>query len=281
MPDIQRIPFHEDELYAIIDERTGKEYVLPKRFCEIFRLSWAGQHSKLTRSPLFSKCINKILMQLPGDTIPREVLLLERRMVDAWLMRISVERVADDLKEKLLRYQEECAHVLDTYFSTGAVLNPRLTADVTGPWDMLAQMVEAGRRHAEQIRTIEAQQHAQMQATIEAQRQALEALTSSARAETKADHALHSQDWQTLRQYVCVHRLDHQLPPSDQSAYGTWLSGYCLQNNIPVYEIRPADRPYAKENQYHAGTIEDTLPGWLKRRYAQATLHVISPQGAL
>ena len=80
MPDIQRIPFHDDELYAMVDERTGKEYVLPKRFCEIFRLNWTGQHAKLTKNPLFSKRVQKISMQLPGDTQTRDVLLLERGM---------------------------------------------------------------------------------------------------------------------------------------------------------------------------------------------------------
>lgn len=210
MADIQRIPFHEDELYAITDDRTGKEYVLPKPMADMFGLTWRAQLAKLTKNKLFAKGTMK--MSTPTSGGEQEALVLERRLVHAWLLSIDIKRVALPLQAKLLRYQDECASVLDAYFSTGVAINPR-TAEVTGPWDMLAQMVEAGRKHAEQIRALEAQQHAQMAATIETQAKAIEALSASSRAEAKAEHALHGQDWKTLRQYVCARQLEHQLPP--------------------------------------------------------------------
>ena len=152
--------------------------------------------------------------------------------------------------------------------------------------DLLVQMAEAYRLQEQRLLAVEAaQQEDQRQrlehqaALIASQSQAIEALQQSTRAETKADHALHGQEWVTLRQYACIHALEHQFPPSDQHAFGTWLSGYCLQNNIPIYEIRPADRAYAKENQYHAGTIALTLPSWLSRRHGQTNLIHFPEQG--
>lgn len=64
--------------------------------------------------------------------------------------------------------------------------------------------------------------------------------------------------------------LAHQFPVSLQSDYGKWLTGYCAEHGIPVYKTAPADRRWATENTYHAGTIGQTLSGWLLRRSGQA-----------
>ncbi|HEY5865115.1 MAG TPA: phage antirepressor N-terminal domain-containing protein, partial [Candidatus Tectomicrobia bacterium] len=62
MPDLQCIDFHGHDLYSLRDDQTGKEYVLPKRFCEIFQISWPGQHAKLTKNQLFRQGVKKILI---------------------------------------------------------------------------------------------------------------------------------------------------------------------------------------------------------------------------
>src|ERR1041385_67548 len=92
---IQYVPFYDDTLAVVVDEATGKEYILPKPMVEIFGLSWAGQFAKLTKNQLFAKGIKKIL--IPSQRGEQETLLLERRLVHAWLLSISVERV---LREK-------------------------------------------------------------------------------------------------------------------------------------------------------------------------------------
>jgi hypothetical protein len=124
MADIQRIPFHDDELYAVVDERTGKRYVLPKPMVELFGLRWQAQFAKLTKNQIFAKGITKIMIPTAGGE--QEAILLEQRLVHAWLLSIDSKRVAEAYREKLLRYQEECADVLDAYFTKGIALNPRL-----------------------------------------------------------------------------------------------------------------------------------------------------------
>jgi hypothetical protein len=96
-----------------------------------------------------------------------------------------------------------------------------------------------------------------------------------AQVNAKADLALTQQQWITLRQYVFVNKLTRQLPPARMTEYGKWLTGYCVERNIPVSREPVADRPYDAENRYHVGTIEATLPGWLQRRDGQAALRIL------
>jgi hypothetical protein len=136
---LQQISFHNDTLYVIIDERTGKEYVLPKPMSDMFGLDWSGQFKKLKRNQIFSKGID--FHAIPSAGGMQQTVLLERRLVHAWLLSIDVNRVAPEYREKLLRYQEECASVLDAYFTQGAAINPRMHAD--------PQMSSIEHQHAE------------------------------------------------------------------------------------------------------------------------------------
>ena len=101
------------------------------------------------------------------------------------------------------------------------------------------------------------------------------AKADAAQANQKADLALLGQQWVTLRQYAAVHQLTHQLTPALQNEYGKWLAGHCLQIGMPVYKAHPSDVVWSTENTYHSGTIQATLPGWLRRRFAQTALQVI------
>ena len=269
MTDIQKIPFHEDELHAVVDERTGKQYVLPKRLCDIFKLSWPTQYAKLTKNQLFRKGISKIT--IPSGHGEQETLILEIGLVHAWLLSISPERVALEMREKLLRYQEECSKVLHDYFTKGIAVNPRTTTS----WDVICQLAEAGRQQEQRINALEAAQMAQAQQLIEQQGTLILTLQRTADAHAQAALALKQQEWVTLRQYVFTNDLARQLPPGLQSTYGKWLAGYCLEHNIPVSRERVGDRPYEAENRYHVGTIEATLPGWLARREGQHALTLV------
>lgn len=131
--------------------------------------------------------------------------------------------------------------------------------------DLLVQMAEAYRR-------IEAEQAAQKDALITAQAQTIEALSTSQRAEHKADRAVEELQWVSIRQYVYLHALSAQLPPPLQKDYGTWLSGYCVEQNIPTYKAQPNGQQWSVENTYPVGEIKATLMPWLARRTSQITL---------
>jgi hypothetical protein len=58
-----------------------------------------------------------------------------------------------------------------------------------------------------------------------------------------------------------------------QMTYGTWLTGYCLEQGIPVEDRGVGDRHYKTEHAYHAETITQTLPPWLQRREGQLDIY--------
>lgn len=104
------------------------------------------------------------------------------------------------------------------------------------------------------------------QATIAAQADALQ-------AKAMALQALQDQQWVTIHQYVVQNRLEHQMPESAQRTYGTWLAGYCLERRLHVYKIGMING--WDINTYHAGTIRDTIEGWLLRQTAQQHLTLV------
>lgn len=136
--NIQRIPFHDDELLVVTDERTGKEYVLPKPMVEMLGLQWRAQLAKLTKNKVFSKGVLKSNIPTAGGV--QEAVLLERRFVHVWLLSIDVNRVADGLQAKLLRYQEECADALDAYFEKGIAVRPSISKSQASPAPLLHEL---------------------------------------------------------------------------------------------------------------------------------------------
>ena len=246
-PIIQHIPFHEDELYAIVDERTGKEYVLPKPMADMFGLAWNGQLAKFRKSQLFSKGMQKMCIPSPGGE--QEAILLERRFVHAWLLSIDAKRLPVALQEKLLRYQEECADVLDAYFTKGVAVNPRGT-EVTGPWDTLAQMVESGRRQALEIHALKEEQDRQKDGLIASQQKAIEALQQASLANNKADIALEEVHRTTVEVFILGNKLLPQFPMSEWGRIGAWLGNWCSMYNMEVLPVPVVGKPWGTENSY-------------------------------
>ena len=121
---IQRVPFHSDEILTVKDERTEKEYVLPKAIAQTLGLNWSGQRQRLQRNKLFAQGV--CIMHFPSDGGEQNTLLLERRLFHAWLMTIETNRLANaDARRKILLYQHEAAAALDAYWTTGLAVNPR------------------------------------------------------------------------------------------------------------------------------------------------------------
>ncbi len=117
------IPFYEDTLLVWSDPQSSTAYVAPKPMVDYFGLTWQSQHEKLTQNQLFREGIR--FRVVPSEGGPQRTMLLERRLVHPWLLSIPVGRVRPQFQEKLLRYQRECAALLDAYFTTGIAVNPR------------------------------------------------------------------------------------------------------------------------------------------------------------
>ena len=94
-------------------------------------------------------------------------------------------------------------------------------------------------------------------------------------AEQKADLALAGQQWLTLREYVYLHRLERQFPRTLHGEFGKYITGYCVQQEIPTRAQGVADRHYGQENAYHTEVIHRLLLPWLHRRFGQQHLKIL------
>jgi P22_AR N-terminal domain len=106
------INFHGDEIEAI--ERDGELWVAIPKLCQNLGIDISTQREKIFSEPT----------RFGGRVIPcpspgglQETLCIPVERVAAWLFSINANRVREDLRPKLILYQNECADVLHTYWS--------------------------------------------------------------------------------------------------------------------------------------------------------------------
>jgi hypothetical protein len=113
------VPFHEDVL--VIASHDGEPHVVMKTLVENMGLTWQPQHAKLTDK--FASTITMIVT-VGEDGKQREMVGLPLRKLPGWLYSINPSKVAPELRDKIVRYQEECDEVLWKYWTTGFVGRP-------------------------------------------------------------------------------------------------------------------------------------------------------------
>ncbi|OTA14292.1 antirepressor [Xenorhabdus beddingii] len=115
------VPFYDDELYVV--EHNNEPYVPMKPIVEGMGMDWASQYTKIKQR--FSTCVVNITMQLPGDKQHRDVVCLALRKLVGWLATINPSRVKASIRDKVIRYQNECDDALYEYWTKGIAVNPR------------------------------------------------------------------------------------------------------------------------------------------------------------
>ena len=120
MKEVKVVNFYGDKLYLV--EFDGEPYIPLRPIVENLGLYWNTQRRKLIFDPTRWQ-IQMVKIKTNGGT--QEMLCLPLRKLPAWLMSISPRKVKPELREKLLRYQEECDKVLWDYWMKGQAVNPR------------------------------------------------------------------------------------------------------------------------------------------------------------
>lgn len=114
------VPFHNAELYLI--EFNGQPYTPMKPIVEGMGLDWAAQFNKLKQK--FASTIAEIAM-VANDGKSRSMLCLPMRKLAAWLYSVNANKVKPELRDTVIKYQEECDDVLWDYWTKGKAVNPR------------------------------------------------------------------------------------------------------------------------------------------------------------
>lgn len=116
------VPFHNAELYIV--EFNGQPYTPMKPIVDGMGLTWQSQHRKLTENHGRWGII-KMMIPTLGDL--QEMVCLPLRKLLAWLTTISPSKVKPELRNTVIKYQEECDDVLWDYWTKGKAVNPRTT----------------------------------------------------------------------------------------------------------------------------------------------------------
>ncbi|EMD3058109.1 hypothetical protein VQZ33_002920 [Salmonella enterica] len=116
------VPFHGDALYVV--NHNSEPYTPMKPIVKGMGLDWKSQRTKIKQR--FAK--GGVEITIPTDGGPQRMLCLPLRKLAGWLTTISPNKVKPEIRDKVIRYQEECDDVLYDYWTKGVVINPRKTS---------------------------------------------------------------------------------------------------------------------------------------------------------
>ncbi|WP_320728294.1 phage antirepressor N-terminal domain-containing protein [Enterobacter ludwigii] len=117
--NMMTVPFYGDSLYVV--NHNGEPHVPMKPIVEGMGLDWKSQFRRLNQR--FSK--GMVIMTIPSVGGPQKAVCLALRKLAAWLQTINPNKVRPEIRDKVIRYQEECDDVLYEYWTRGVVVNPR------------------------------------------------------------------------------------------------------------------------------------------------------------
>ncbi|HIG9268409.1 TPA: phage antirepressor N-terminal domain-containing protein [Klebsiella pneumoniae] len=113
------VPFYGNSLFVV--EHNGEAYTPMKPIVEGMGLDWKSQHKKISQR--FYKGMVEITIPSVGGI--QSMICLALRKLAAWLNSISPNKVRPEIRDNVIRYQEECDDVLYDYWTKGEVKNPR------------------------------------------------------------------------------------------------------------------------------------------------------------
>ena len=116
------VPFHNSEL--IVVDYNNQPYTAMRPIVEGMGLAWQAQFDKLKQR--FGSVIMEI-MTTGKDGKQYQMLCLPLKKLFGWLMTISPNKVKPELRDTVIKYQEECDDVLWDYWTKGKAVNPRKT----------------------------------------------------------------------------------------------------------------------------------------------------------
>ncbi|ECR1179814.1 phage antirepressor Ant [Salmonella enterica] len=120
------VPFNGQQIITAM--AAGVAYVAMKPIVENLGMSWGTQQQKLMKCLEKFNCIHMNMVAADGKL--RKLLCLPLKKLNGWLFSINPEKVRADIRDKLIKYQEECFTVLHDYWTKGKAENPRKKTSV-------------------------------------------------------------------------------------------------------------------------------------------------------
>lgn len=108
------VQFYDDTVVLV--NRDNEALIAMKPIVTNMGLDWKSQHTKLTEK------FGSVMVEITttgGDGKQYKMSCLPLRKLPAWLYSISPNKVKPELRDKIIRYQEECDDALYDYWSKG------------------------------------------------------------------------------------------------------------------------------------------------------------------
>ena len=116
----QTVLFYEDEITVVVVGSDGAEqliYVPLRPICEYLGIDWSSQRRRITNDPVLSRRSRSVAVTATEAGGRREMTCLPLDYLNGWLFGVSTNRIKDDgIRERLIRYQDECYSVLAKAF---------------------------------------------------------------------------------------------------------------------------------------------------------------------
>lgn len=116
------VEFHGATLVTTLVD--GVPHVALKPLAEAIGLDWNGQYQRATRDPVLSS-VMCVTHTTGGDGKRYEMTCLPLKHLNGWLFGVDANRVAPEVRDRLIEYQRECYDVLADYWQKGGAINPR------------------------------------------------------------------------------------------------------------------------------------------------------------
>ncbi|MDI3440328.1 phage antirepressor N-terminal domain-containing protein [Erwinia sp. V90_4] len=124
------LPFHGQHIITAM--AAGVAYVAMKPIVENIGLAWGAQQQKLMQNKDKFNYID--INMVAGDLKKRMMGCIPLKKLNGWLFSINPAKVRDDIRDRLVRYQEECFTALHDYWTKGAAIRkPETTVDDRTP----------------------------------------------------------------------------------------------------------------------------------------------------
>lgn len=114
------VPFYSAELYLV--EHNGQPYTPMRPIVENMGLDWKSQLVKIKQR--FNSVVGEITTT-GKDGKQYKMLGLPLKKLFGWLMTISPNKVKPEIRETVIKYQNECDDVLWDYWTKGQAIDKR------------------------------------------------------------------------------------------------------------------------------------------------------------
>lgn len=124
------VDFYGDEVTAVlIEEDERRQVFVPVRpICDYLGIDWSAQYRRIERDPVLSEVITPCVVVTATQGQPdqrREMLCLPLDYLNGWIFGVNANRVKEEIRENLLRYQRECYRILaDAFLPSDLVVQP-------------------------------------------------------------------------------------------------------------------------------------------------------------